>query len=70
MTEGELLLVRLPLPDLVAADLVAVVEIEPVREELGQPVEEAVCVDVWHKEGLVLRDGHPLLVRDTVALPL
>ena len=65
MTEGELLLVRLPLPDLVAE-----VEIEPVREELGQPVEEAVCVDVWHKEGLVLRDGHPLLVRDTVALPL
>jgi len=57
--------VRLPLPD-----LVAVVEIEPVREELGHPVEEAVCVVVWHKEGLVLRDGHPLLVRDTVALPL
>lgn len=64
MTEGELLLVRLPLPDLVAE-----VEIEPVREELGQPVEEAVCVDVRHKEELVLRDGHPLLVRDTVALP-
>ena len=64
MTEGDLLLVRLPLPDLVAE-----VEIEPVREELGQPVEEAVCVDVRHKEELVLRDGQPLLVRDTVALP-